>query len=292
MAIFVHVAPEKKIKSIERSGIKPSEIVQGVYCMPMTENYVATYQWNRELKRSEQNKQMKAVHFRIPDEEMVYIGHYTDREEKQFVKASEAVKLFRKMENKMGYEIIVPRKITKKEIIKIKNVNQNAGWRYYPKAHETKLCICSGCISGRGFKDTKLKQGVYMTNLKKMQSQHANTVLEGLRDIQDHICTTKVSYSKKEHFITLLSHENEKIVIESLDIITRFYRNDENDDLLKPFFFDKRIKVREKAIEMYMDFETKKYKEVFELFEGNKEMAEWLKEYYEEWKEVFEEENE
>lgn len=292
MAIFVHVAPEKKSKSIERSGIKPSEIVQGVYCMPMTENYVATYQWNRELKRSEQNKQMKAIHFRIPDEEMVYIGHYAEREGKQSVKASEAVKLFRETENKMGYEIIVPRKITKKEIIKIKNVNQNVGWRYYPKAHETKLCICSGCISGKGFKDTKLKQGVYMKNLKKMQSQHTNTVLEGLRDIQEHICTTKVSYSKKEHFTTLLSHENEKIVIESLDIVTRFYRNDENDDLLKQFFFDKRIKVREKAIEMYMDFETKKYKEVYGLFKGNKEIAEWLKEYYEEWKEVFEEKNE
>lgn len=55
MALFVHLTPEKNIKSIKRNGIKLSGNKnfgqRGVYAMPVIQNFYISHQWLRELKR-------------------------------------------------------------------------------------------------------------------------------------------------------------------------------------------------------------------------------------------------
>ena len=51
-------------------------------------------------------------------------------------------------ENREGYEVVVPRKITKTEIHRWRGLSQVLGWRYYPEAHGKKPCGCPYCQKG------------------------------------------------------------------------------------------------------------------------------------------------
>jgi hypothetical protein len=51
-------------------------------------------------------------------------------------------------ENQEGYEVIVPRRIDKKEIHRVKTLRQVTGWRYYPGAHGKRPCGCPFCQRG------------------------------------------------------------------------------------------------------------------------------------------------
>lgn len=144
--MFVHLAPESARAAIRRSGIKRSPTPEGiplsVYAMPLTGNFYIAHQWMRELKASGA-RSMVAVYFRIPDDEPVWVGHY--REVHAQVTASEAIGIVMHAENAEGFEVLVPRKVTAKEIHRIKHLLQVVGWRHYPEAHGRKPCGCSFC---------------------------------------------------------------------------------------------------------------------------------------------------
>src|SRR5215470_16693587 len=117
MAIFVHLTSEKNIKAILRNGIsrirKQSNRPYGIFAMPVTRNFYISHQWLRELKRRGGNT-IVGVYFRVPDEETVWVGHYNQAH--QQMTAVEAAALMTTTENREGYEVIVPRRIDKKEI--------------------------------------------------------------------------------------------------------------------------------------------------------------------------------
>ena len=159
MAMFIHLAPEKKEKLIARTGIRLPRSRQGrprgVYAMPMTRNFYVSHQWLRELKRGGQ-RTFVAVHFRIPDDLIVLIGHYN--KEHIAVTAAEAVALLMRAENYEGYEIVVPRAIAADEIHAIRAVPQVVGWRYFPGSHGRKPCGCPVCQPGGGIKSRKIRE--------------------------------------------------------------------------------------------------------------------------------------
>ncbi len=146
MATFVHLAPEKSIKSIRRSGIKPRlanpELPRGVFAMPVTPDFYVSHQWLRELKRRGQ-RTLEAVYFKTPDDELVWIGHYNS--ESIQVTAAEASGIVLEHESPEGYEVFIPRKIAAKEIHRTKHLPQVLGWRYYPGAKGRKPCGCPAC---------------------------------------------------------------------------------------------------------------------------------------------------
>lgn len=54
--MFVHLAPESRIKLIQRNGIgrlrKPRGVLPGgIFAVPVTRNFFISHQWLRELKR-------------------------------------------------------------------------------------------------------------------------------------------------------------------------------------------------------------------------------------------------
>ncbi len=55
MPICVHLTSEKNAKQILRTGIKAVANgvngQKGIYCMPILQNFYASHQWLRELKR-------------------------------------------------------------------------------------------------------------------------------------------------------------------------------------------------------------------------------------------------
>ncbi len=142
----MHMAPESALAAIRRSGIKPSATPEGiprlVYSMPVTGDFYIAHQWMRELKASGA-RSFVAVYFRIPHTEPVWVGHY--REVHTQVSASEAIGIVMHAENAEGFEVLVPRKVTAKEVHRIKHLPKVVGWRNYPGAHGRKPCGCEFC---------------------------------------------------------------------------------------------------------------------------------------------------
>lgn len=155
MAMLVHLTPEKNARHIRRAGITARGRGRGVFCMPVLPSYVLSHQWLRELRRGGQ-RLMVAVHFRIPDDEPVLVGHYSDAGAE--MTAAEAVSVILHAEDARGYQIVVPRSIAPAELHRIRHVRQVTGWRYFPNAHGRPPCACSVCLGRGEFKAADLRR--------------------------------------------------------------------------------------------------------------------------------------
>lgn len=150
MALFIHLTPERNARPIQRSGIRcrrsPYPAGRVVHAVPVTKSYFISHQWLRELKRAGQ-RTFVAVHFRIPDEEPVLVGHYGS--EHIQMTAAQAVGHIASSTKPEGYEVLIPRRIEPAEIHAVRSVRQVLGWRYYPGAHGKRPCGCSYCQRGQ-----------------------------------------------------------------------------------------------------------------------------------------------
>jgi hypothetical protein len=150
--MFVHLTPESSAARIQRNGIarlrKPfGERPGGIYAMPVTRNFYVSHQWLRELKRRG-CKIMVGVYFRVPDDEVVWMGHY--RRSHQSMTAAEATAAFMGAENREGWEVIIPRRIAAKDIHRVRNLPQVTGWRFFPEAKgKPPFCTCEFCTRGQ-----------------------------------------------------------------------------------------------------------------------------------------------
>jgi hypothetical protein len=121
--------------------------------MPVTQSFYISHQWLRELKRRGVRSYV-GVYFKLDSKTMVYAGKY--HEEHRHITLGEAIKEIRSVEDPLGYELLIDRKIEAKEIESIRRLPQNMGWRYFPASHEKGIgCTCSVCLP-RG--DIKVKR--------------------------------------------------------------------------------------------------------------------------------------
>jgi len=153
--MFLHLAPESKSKAIVRSGIRVPRGRSGIYAMPVTRNYFVSHQWLRELKRGG-DRTFVAIHFRIPDDEPVQVGHYGRHH--LTVTAAEAAKIVMNAGDAQGYEVIIPRAIGSSEIHAVRAVRQVLGWRYFPGSHGRAPCGCPVCQPRGSIRSRKLRE--------------------------------------------------------------------------------------------------------------------------------------
>lgn len=148
MAMFVHLTAEKNVKAILRNGIsrlrKQSQTPSGVFAMPVTRNFYVSHQWLRELKRRGQGP-VAGIYFRVGDEEVVWVGHFNRPH--QSMTASQALALIDE-QTAEGFQVIIPHRIERSEIHRVRRLPQVLGWRYYPGAHGRKPCPCPICVRG------------------------------------------------------------------------------------------------------------------------------------------------
>lgn len=143
MPTLVHLADEREVSNIKRNGIKMGKHRQGIFCMPVLRNFYVSHQWLRELKRRGV-KTFVGVYFKIDSKTKVFAGRYNS--EHKHIELGQAIKEIQTMDDPLGYEIIINRKIEAKEIDKIKNLPQTIGWRYKPRSNGQKPCSCDYCI--------------------------------------------------------------------------------------------------------------------------------------------------
>jgi len=156
--MFVHLTPERHAARIRRTGIRATSFgadgQRGVFAVPMLPSYVITHQWLRELRRRGQ-RLFVAVDFRVPDDLTVLTGHYA--EPGVPMTAAEAVALIRSADDPRGYEVVVRRGISPREIHRIRSVNQVTGWRYRPDAHGERPCACPICLGPGEYKANDIR---------------------------------------------------------------------------------------------------------------------------------------
>jgi hypothetical protein len=123
--------------------------------MPVLPSFMLTYQWTRELRRWHPGV-LVAVHLRLPDDELVTVGHYSAPPRE--VTAAQAVALVRALDDPRGYEVFVPRAVTRTEVRRVRDVPQGVGWRYLPAAHGRRPCPCPGCLPRGAYKVARLRR--------------------------------------------------------------------------------------------------------------------------------------
>lgn len=184
MPTLVHLADEREASSIKSNGIKIGKYRHGIYCMPVLANFYLSHQWLRELKRSGV-KTFVGVYFKMDSKVKVFAGRYNEAH--RYIDLGEAIKEIQSIDNPLGYEIIVDRKIEAKEISKIKALPQNIGWRYVPGSNGRKPCSCNFCIKS-SIKASRIRKKYepeedlisYKEILKKLHSEKDTDEIENL----------------------------------------------------------------------------------------------------------------
>lgn len=224
MPIFVHLTSEKNSKKILENGIKAAEIndeiKKGIYCMPVLKNYMISHQWLRELKQSGQNN-IVGIYFKLKADELVWFGHYNKAHIR--ITAAEAVKAMIDSDDGQGFEVIIPRTITRKEIYKVRQIPQVIGWRYYPGSHQKKLCLCPACIQKGTFKSTRIRENRYYDLLAKLRAEKNELeILNLLSEINELIVYTSHHLKNIHDFDFLLANSSDRIKAALAYTISRF----------------------------------------------------------------------
>jgi len=194
MPTLVHLADERETSSIKKNGIKIGKHRQGIFCMPVLANFYLSHQWLRELKRGGV-KTFVGVYFKMDSKTKVYAGRYN--QDHRHIELGEAIKEIQTIDDPLGYELIIDRKIEAKEVDKIKSLPQNIGWRYKPRANGLKPCGCNYCIKST-IKGNRIRQKYD----PKEQSISYKDILEKLK--------TEIDISEIENLLCIVRGKKRK----------------------------------------------------------------------------------
>ena len=156
MPTLVHLTDERASKKILNFGIKIRKNGPGVYCMPVLPDFYISHQWLRELKRFGA-KSIVGIYFKVDSSELVYAGKFSEQHKQ--ITLGKAIKEVMSLQDPLGYELIIDRKIEPKEIINIKSLPHNIGWRYLPGSNGTIPCTCEYFLRGR-IKGKRMKESI------------------------------------------------------------------------------------------------------------------------------------
>jgi hypothetical protein len=232
MPTLVHLADEREAANIKRSGIKIGKFRQGIFCMPVLQNFYLSHQWLRELKRRGV-RTFVGVYFKVDSKTKVFAGQY-NTEHKQ-IELGQAIKEMQALDDPLGYEIIIDRKIEAKEIDKIKSLPQNVGWRYKPRAKGQRPCSCDYCIKStikasriREKYEPKENKTSYGQLLKRLQIE------EDISEIEDLLCQVRSKRRKGDpNELLFLLDKNSVPIDQELALALKMFRHKNTKPILQ-----------------------------------------------------------
>lgn len=198
--------------------------------MPVLQSFYLSHQWLRELKRGGANT-FVGVYFEIDSKTKVYAGRYN--QDHKHIELGEAIREIQALEDPLGYEIIIDRKIKASEINKIKNLPQNIGWRYKPDAKGLKPCGCSYCTRGQikgnriKQKDSSPEKKSYKTILEELQSENDILQIENLLR-----CISSKTRRGNPKELLFLLEKNDASIDQEIALTLRVYRHKDTKPIL------------------------------------------------------------
>jgi hypothetical protein len=223
--MYVHLCEEKNLKTIISNGIKTSKIhynniKSGVFCMPVINDFYASHQWLREIKHQKKSNNIIAVYFKIPDDEIVYCGKYS--EEGKYVKSNIACKMFIDLDDRFGFQVIIPRKVLKNEVHKSKSFPQIIGWRYFPKSNGKKLCVCPACLGRGSYNSQNIKSNKRKELFKQIKhTEDEKDIANLLYQISDIDLHMKLDFQEESIISQYLNSTNNSIVTAAISVLSQ-----------------------------------------------------------------------
>ena len=216
MAKLIHITAAENEKKIINGGIKTNQWGL-VFFMPLLPDYLISHQWARELKRSG-IKNFIAVEFKMPNDEPVWFGKYSRQHE--LIPLNQAINELKSLDDQLGYECFIERKVEAKDITRIKHIPKPMGWRYQPHAHGNRPCPCPMCIQAGGYKTNALKEKPEPT----MSRNEAKEIIASSRDeeqIWDAITCLQGKWKKysPEYLAHLLNAKEDYVIYSLIELI-------------------------------------------------------------------------
>ncbi len=115
----------------------------GIYAIPVTPRFHVSHQWLEWFSRRGL-RIVVGVYFRIPDDETVWVGDWPPYNH-QAMAASEAVAVFMAAEDRLGWEVVIPRPIAAREIHRIKRLTHVPGRRFSQRVKARRSSTCDSC---------------------------------------------------------------------------------------------------------------------------------------------------
>jgi hypothetical protein len=218
-----------------------------------------------------------AIYFRIPDDEILFCGNYTEK--MVCVKATETHKIFTSQEDKMGFQAILTRKVSKNEITKIKNIPQITGWRHYPKSHEKKRCLCPACLSKGSFNYNTIQKNNLKELFKKLRNsnnlEEIKCILSDIR-YSDYNIKGKIEPKDEQVIKNYLETGNDEIKSLLIGIIAELYGGQYRDHYFQWIYENKNIEIAEESLQALLRIYGDKILNEIELNKCTKETVELI----------------
>jgi hypothetical protein len=252
MPTLVHLADEREASNIKRSGIKIGKYRQGIFCMPVLQNFYLSHQWLRELKRRGV-KTFIGVYFKVDSKTKVFAGKYNT--EHKHIELGQAIKELQTLDDPLGYEIIIDRKIEAKEVEKIKSLPQNVGWRYKPRANGQRPCSCDYCIRS-SIKANRIREKYEPQEIKVSYSDLLKRlkVEEEISEIEDLLCRVRSKKRKGDpKELLFLLDKNSVSIDQELALTLKMFRHKNTKLILQTLLLKSDEDTREFAADSLLE---------------------------------------
>ncbi|MGC4035651.1 MAG: hypothetical protein QM764_06790 [Chitinophagaceae bacterium] len=277
MPTLVHLTDERETTNIKRSGIKIGKHRQGIFCMPVLQNFYLSHQWLRELKRRGV-KTFVGVYFKIDSKTKVFAGKYNT--EHKHIELGQAIKELQSLDDPLGYEIIIDRKIQAKEIEKIKSLPQNVGWRYKPRANGQRPCSCDYCIKST-IKASRIKEKYEPKEIKVSYSELLKRLkieddISGIEDLLYQVRNKRRKGDPKE--LLFLLDKNSVSIDQELSLTLRMFRHKNTRPILRTLVTKADADTREFAADSLLELygeEAEQYLTTFNDISIENALKEW-----------------
>lgn len=251
MSRLMHLAPASLQRRIERSGLRGGPwrlgemlVREAIFAMPVLADDWATHQWLRELRRWRPVRHV-AVHFRVPDSEPVLVGPFGAT--KTSMSAAKAADMISGQPPNSGFEVVVQRRVARRDVLAIREVRQDIGWAQHP-AHGREDCVCAMCLP-KGSPDLQRRCRAAYLNGIALAAAHPDRAATLLRNLDLAVMRgRRFDASKLKRFVL---HENAEIRRSALWLLQYFEHHGE--DMLLRSLGDEDINVATTAFRSLME---------------------------------------
>ena len=201
-------------------------------------------------------------------------------------KANEAHKIFKALDDKMGFQVIIYRKIERNEISKIKNISQIVGWRHFPNSHEKKRCLCPACLAKGSFKYNNTQKKRLKELFKKLRNtdkiEEMKYILSEIRYDTDYNIKGKLEPKDEELIINIFEVDNDEIKPIIIGIMAKLFGKKYENYYFQWIYEGKNINIVEESLFALFEIYGYKILEKIELDKCTKETIELINIYKEE----------
>lgn len=183
---LLHLAPASKERAIRRAGLAwrraraPDEtgtvavLPRAIFAMPVVPAFWPSLQWLRELRRWH-DERMVAVHFRLPDDELVHVGRFGEAH--RLLPAAAAARWV--MDHPDGAQVVVARSIPRRDVVAVRTAPQLVGWTGKPDGDGRGSCVCAVCLPPGLRELMRRVRGAFRTGVERARRASDEAELRG-----------------------------------------------------------------------------------------------------------------